>query len=62
VEIGRHRLHHAGVVAVAISPSDNIVVSAGAVDSDFVVWDLKDSRAPLCGEFLSKSEVLRVEI
>ena len=48
-EIGRHRLHHASVVAVAVSPSDALVVSAGGVDADFVVWDVADTKSPLCG-------------
>ena len=48
-EVGRHRLHHASVVAVAVSPSDSLVISAGGVDADYVVWDLAETRAPLCG-------------
>ena len=56
-EIGRHRLHHASVVAVAVSPSDALVVSAGGADADFVVWDLADSKSPLCGRQCSNTEV-----
>ena len=48
-EVGRHRLHHASVAAVAVSPTDTIVVSAGGADADFVVWDLAVAKTPLCG-------------
>ena len=49
-EIGRHRLHHASVAAIAVSPSDTLVVSAGGMDADYVVWDLADTKSPLCGK------------
>ena len=53
-EIGRHRLHHASVAAVAVSPSDALVVSAGGMDADYVVWDLADTKSPLCGKHFAR--------
>ena len=53
-EIGRHCLHHASVAAVAVSPSDALVVSAGGMDADYVVWDLADTKCPLCGKHFSR--------
>ena len=48
--IGDYVLHHASVAAVAISPNDRYVVSAGGKDDPTVlVWDLA-SRTPLCGK------------
>ena len=50
-EIGRHRIHHASVADVAISPGDKYVVSAGGRDDEsYIVWDLADSKVPLCGK------------
>lgn len=51
-QLWSHRLHHARVAAVRVSPSDGFVVSAGGPDDSaapFVVWDLTVG-APLCGE------------
>ena len=47
--IGDYVLHHAEVAAVAISPNDKYVVSAGGKDDPSVlVWDIA-TRTPLCG-------------
>lgn len=48
--IGDYVLHHADVAAVAISPTDKYVVSAGGKDDPTVlVWDIQ-TRSPLCGK------------
>ena len=51
-QMASHRLHHAKVSAVRVSPDDAYVVSAAGPDdknAPYVVWDV-NLAIPLCGE------------
>ena len=57
--LGDYVLHHANVAAVAISPNDMYVVSAGGKDDPTVLgWDIA-SRTPLCGEFSNQFKCMQ---